>query len=225
MKTENFTLEEAVSVCAFWTCASDGNIDDSEINFITENPFFSSFKPGDHVDLFKDLLTSEDPSLIKIMNSEFPKSFEECDDDWKKEFIINQLALVRADGEVDEDEITTVIFVASLMGLDGQAVVDISNEELEKAKAQHQTSSSNSSSSEGCFVATATMGDYNHPVVIDLRKYRDEVLQQTVFGRLFIKFYYKFGPIPAKIIARNKSLRDLSLKYLIKPLHTLIKSF
>lgn len=74
-----------------------------------------------------------------------------------------------------------------------------------------------------CFVATATLGDYDHPIVMDLRKYRDEVLEQRVFGRLFIRFYYKFGPIPANIIARNKSLRNISLKYLIKPIHKVIK--
>lgn len=216
MTKKNFTLEEAVSVSILWTCASDGNIHDSEIEFIDNNEFFSSYKPGSHVDLFKELILSEDASLIDIMKSEFPKSFEKCDDDWKKEFVSNQLALVRADGEVDEDEIRTVIFVASLMGLDADAVVAISKEELAKTKGQLK-------STEGCFVATAATGDYDHPIVMDLRKYRDEVLAQTTFGSLFIKFYYKFGPIPAKIIARSEFLRNLSLKFLIKPIHKLLK--
>lgn len=32
----------------------------------------------------------------------------------------------------------------------------------------------------GCFVATACLGDYNHPVVLDLRRFRDEFLKEKL---------------------------------------------
>jgi ribosomal protein L7/L12 len=44
----------------------------------------------------------------------------------------------------------------------------------------------------GCFIATACYGDYNAPEVKLLRHYRDEVLQQSVPGRAFIKYIIPF---------------------------------
>jgi DNA polymerase-3 subunit epsilon len=42
----------------------------------------------------------------------------------------------------------------------------------------------------GCYIATMTYGSYNHPQVILLREFRDQYLQTTSLGRLFIQFYY-----------------------------------
>jgi hypothetical protein len=38
----------------------------------------------------------------------------------------------------------------------------------------------------GCFIATATLGDYNHPYVLILRRFRDLVLQSNNLGQSFI---------------------------------------
>jgi len=45
----------------------------------------------------------------------------------------------------------------------------------------------------GCFVATACFGDIHHPVVVDFRTYRDNVLAQNAWGQLFIKTYYNLA--------------------------------
>lgn len=45
-----------------------------------------------------------------------------------------------------------------------------------------------------CYIATAVYGSYEAPEVQVLRKFRDEVLQNSFFGRLFISTYYKFSP-------------------------------
>ena len=70
-----------------------------------------------------------------------------------------------------------------------------------------------------CFIATATMGDYDHPIVMDLRIFRDEWLANKKWGMKFISFYYKYGNIPAKVIERSIILRKISYILLIKPLH------
>ena len=75
----------------------------------------------------------------------------------------------------------------------------------------------------GCFVATATMKNYNHPVVLDLRNFRDLFLLKSWYGRLFVKSYYFLGPFFAKLISKSEIFRILSLKLLIRPIHTLIK--
>ena len=90
-----------------------------------------------------------------------------------------------------------------------------------KYKKIFNPSDSNDKSS--CFIATATMKDYNHPIVIDLRNFRDMFLLKNVFGRIFIRIYYFFGPFFARLISKFELLRLLSFNFLIKPLHKLIK--
>lgn len=48
--------------------------------------------------------------------------------------------------------------------------------------------------SSGCYVATMAYGSYDHPQVLILRRFRDNVLSQSWYGRLFIKIYYKTSP-------------------------------
>lgn len=71
----------------------------------------------------------------------------------------------------------------------------------------------------GCFVATACLGDYNHPVVLDLRRFRDEFLKRKTWGRQFITWYYAKGPIFAKKIVKSTTIKRAVYILLIKPLH------
>jgi hypothetical protein len=49
-------------------------------------------------------------------------------------------------------------------------------------------------SSGGCYIATLVYGSYEHPQVIVLRGFRDNVLNKYTAGRKFITFYYKHSP-------------------------------
>lgn len=49
-------------------------------------------------------------------------------------------------------------------------------------------------SSGGCYIATAVYGDYDAPEVLVLRAFRDDVLLQSIIGRLFVKVYYFVSP-------------------------------
>jgi hypothetical protein len=75
----------------------------------------------------------------------------------------------------------------------------------------------------GCFIATATMGDYNHPIVLDLRIFRDNWLLKRTWGMKFTNWYYKNSPTVARFIEHNVMLRNLTLYILIKPLHFITK--
>jgi hypothetical protein len=70
----------------------------------------------------------------------------------------------------------------------------------------------------GCFVATATMGNYNHPIVIELQHFRDHYLINKTWGVKFINWYYKNGPVIANYISKSIVLKKISLWFLIKPL-------
>jgi len=71
---------------------------------------------------------------------------------------------------------------------------------------------------EGCFIATACFGKYNAPEVTVLRKYRDEVLNRTILGKIFIKSYYAISPSIARIISHSDLLKNTIKQILLKPL-------
>lgn len=56
----------------------------------------------------------------------------------------------------------------------------------------------------GCYVATCVYGSYDCPEVWTLRRYRDEKLDKTFFGRMFIRFYYAVSPLAVKIFGKTK---------------------
>ena len=69
----------------------------------------------------------------------------------------------------------------------------------------------------GCFVATSILGDYDHPFVVELCTFRDEVLLRRSCGRVFVRIYYRISPPVADFIRTRPRLRSLSLKLLIRP--------
>ena len=76
-------------------------------------------------------------------------------------------------------------------------------------KIEHRTNYSRPQKKEGCFIATAVYGDYNHEQVLVLRKYRDENLSKSLLGRTFISFYYFTSPLLSKYF-RQGLVRELT---------------
>lgn len=66
-------------------------------------------------------------------------------------------------------------------------------QELITKMAPAQTTSSG-----GCYVATAVYGSYDCPQVWTLRRYRDYTLAETWHGRAFIRTYYAISPTLVK---------------------------
>lgn len=50
----------------------------------------------------------------------------------------------------------------------------------------------------GCYVATAVYGSYDCPEVWTLRRFRDNTLAETWYGRAFIRTYYAISPTLVK---------------------------
>jgi hypothetical protein len=75
----------------------------------------------------------------------------------------------------------------------------------------------------GCFIATAAMGDYDHPVVMDLRIFRDNWLLKRNWGVSFTNWYYKHGPKAATIIEKSTVLKKITFYTILKPLQLLTK--
>lgn len=69
-----------------------------------------------------------------------------------------------------------------------------------------------------CFIATATMGSYDHPEVMELRNFRDNWILEKSWGERFVKWYYHYGQIASKLIEKSKVLKKISYILIVKPL-------
>lgn len=68
--------------------------------------------------------------------------------------------------------------------------------------------------SDGCYIATMAYGDYDHPQVMVLRKFRDEYLDKRDWGKRFIKYYYAHSPIWVEHLKNHKTVNLLIRKCL-----------
>ena len=61
----------------------------------------------------------------------------------------------------------------------------------------------------GCYVATCVYGSYDCPQVWTLRRFRDDTLSATWYGRLFIKIYYAISPTMVKWFGETKWFKNI----------------
>lgn len=61
----------------------------------------------------------------------------------------------------------------------------------------------------GCYVATCVYGSYDCPEVWTLRRFRDNILEQSIFGRAFIKCYYATSPTIVKYFGDYKIFNSI----------------
>lgn len=67
---------------------------------------------------------------------------------------------------------------------------------------------------QGCYIATAVYGSYDCPEVWTLRRFRDNTLAGTWFGRVFISVYYAISPTLVKWFGEAKWFRRFGQKHL-----------
>ncbi len=75
------------------------------------------------------------------------------------------------------------------------------------AGLKNQLHAATTAKSGACYIATMAYGNYDHPQVMVLRKFRDEVLTKSQFGKWFIKTYYHYSP---KMVAKMKNKKVLN---------------
>jgi hypothetical protein len=81
--------------------------------------------------------------------------------------------------------------------------------------------SSRFGSKKGCYVATCVYGSYDCPQVWVLRRYRDKVLSNNVFGRWFIKVYYAISPTAVNKFGKSNWFVRICKRALDKIVNTL----
>ena len=78
--------------------------------------------------------------------------------------------------------------------------------------SSHKKSAMPKKQSSGCYIATAVYGSYDCPEVWTLRRYRDNVLDNSWYGRLFIRCYYAVSPTLVKWFGKTNWFRNLFRK-------------
>jgi len=84
------------------------------------------------------------------------------------------------------------------------------NEQKQSLHNLHKTVFKRSrSSGGGCFIATMAYGDYDHPQVMILRQFRDNVLDKSMLGKWFIKNYYRYSLRLVEKLKNKKALNSI----------------
>ena len=56
----------------------------------------------------------------------------------------------------------------------------------------------------GCYVATCVYGTYDCPQLWVFRRFRDDILEKSLFGRRFISLYYVVSPAMVKLLGDKR---------------------
>ena len=80
-----------------------------------------------------------------------------------------------------------------------------------------QKTESNMKRNSGCFIATAVYGSYNAPEVLILRKFRNEILLNSMLGKQFVKFYYFVSPPFSRYLKTTKVLKKFIRDNILTP--------
>jgi ribosomal protein L7/L12 len=141
--------------------------------------------------------------------------------------VVKKPANASVESRIDEGEVISIIQTHGKLNAI-KFVRDNSGWSLKQAKdyvdGLSELPGITSGQKKGCFIATACYGDYNAPEVRLLRHYRDEVLQQSTFGRAFIQVYYTLSPPLANMLARSEKGKGLVRKYFLVPLLRFIQN-
>lgn len=98
------------------------------------------------------------------------------------------------------EKLTAIKLIREATGLGLKDAKDIADafDTIDFRKPQNIPSTTNSSQSGGCYIATAVYGSYDCPEVWTLRRFRDNSLARTFIGRIFIRAYYFISPYLVK---------------------------
>ena len=79
----------------------------------------------------------------------------------------------------------------------------------ESINKKHILKDENGKQTAGCYIATCVYGNYDCPQVWTLRRYRDNTLASTWYGRVFVRIYYTISPTLVKWFGHTKWFKKL----------------
>ena len=154
------------------------------------------------------------------------KTAKERLENLKRRFFIGSMEISREKMEIIEsyvradqklEAIKQVRLISGLGLKDAKDYIDnfyvIDRTKPQKGMFQTDTagggSTTNTTASGGCYVATAVYGSYDCPQVWTLRRFRDFTLVKSWYGRAFIRTYYAISPTLVKWFGKTEWFRKL----------------
>jgi len=160
------------------------------------------------------------PIITDVIISDFKKHYNvipKSSDEYKR-FLYSRQEMFDKEKRFNV-HLTVTDFDLIMDALDFEYRKYIGNDKIEKPNI---SATNQPQKKEGCYVATMVYGDYNHPNVLVLRKFRDNSLRKSIIGNEFIKLYYKLSPIFVQKFKNNNSLNKIikgGLDKLVKQLN------
>lgn len=74
-----------------------------------------------------------------------------------------------------------------------------------------------------CFIATAAYGSPTASELLAFRRFRDDALQSSLIGSVFVKLYYRVSPPVARLISMFPLLRYGARSLVLTPILLLLK--
>ncbi len=132
------------------------------------------------------------------------QSFESCKN-LEKAIIENGVRSIHGGAFVGCDSISTLHLPKSVSFIENMSLLRCEHFQIiaDNPELSKRISSINTKSS-GCYIATAVYGSYDCPQVWTLRRYRDNTLEKSWHGRLFIRIYYAISPTLVKWFGKKK---------------------
>ena len=178
------------------------------------NSFISTCKP--RLESIKHILGSEDELYLDISNAIASNALSgiiQVVNEAQKGLEYNSEKLHKLPGIIEKaiyllNQIGTIKMHSQTMQryIDNKLIIKGIDEQLSNVRR--------SNSSGGCYIATMAYGDYDHPQVLELRKFRDEFLCNYLFGRYFINLYYKTSPKLVRLLKSKEAINNL-IRYVL----------
>lgn len=159
--------------------------------------------------------------ILELLSVEICSHFGDAHDEIRAEAIssavnIHAKTLLDVKGEVTEEDL-------DLYKEDYEIVKrfhpDYSLPIMKLSYSSDNSDSENSNS--GCYIATSIYGSYDCPQVWTLRRFRDDTLDSTWFGRCFIKTYYTISPTLVRWFGKSSIFKGIFTPILDKMVESL----
>lgn len=230
-KDENFytcrqPLARALFAISIGAVCADGKVEDDELKaafLVVAADALIDDVP--HI-VLKQIWDTEVQKFIKeedmgqyLKNAaDFLKTVNQTDEAIRKVTFV-----VASDGELADAELNYLLNVGELMGKTTDEVTAIAKAAIQEIVGSKSSSSSSTKKSGGCYVATCVYGSYDCPEVWTLRRFRDNTLAATWYGRLFIKTYYAVSPTIVKWFGHTEWFKNMwkpTLEKMVKNLQS-----
>ena len=169
---------------------------EEEINRVKYCPLFNTKKAQN--------LTKKIPEKI---NPKIDKNWAFTSNDYNKWFW-HENRWLNTLGETDFPGLSVMVGVQKLSRKEINEAIRYSKRE-DSTKISYREPSRKVKQKSGCFIATAVYGDSEVYQVEMLRCFRDNHLEKSILGKLFIDAYYKASPPIAEFIRKHHFLASL----------------